>query len=95
MFWTPLITVGKLNILVDYDGHARLTDFGVSSVVCGMGSAAQVNGHTTVRTAPEILEGAGTITQEADVFAFGVVVIEVGPYPLLPLRWKWRDGRVA
>ena len=53
-----------------------------------MGSAAQVNGYTMVQTAPGILEGAGTITQEADVFAFGVIVIEVGPHPLPPLRWK-------
>ena len=32
----------------------------------------------TAWAAPEVLEGSGTITREADVFAFGMVVIEVG-----------------
>ena len=83
MFWASLITFGKLNILVDHGGHARLTDFGFSSVVRGMNSPAQLNGYTAAWTAPEILAGAGTISREADVFAFGMVVIEVGP-PVFP-----------
>ena len=45
----------------------------------------QVNRHTGAWTAPEILEGASTITLEADMFAFGMIVIEVGPRALLPL----------
>ena len=36
-------------------------------------------------TAPEILEGADTVTREMDVFAFGMVVIEVRPCPLQSL----------
>jgi len=39
----------------------------------------QVNEFTTAWTAPEIVRGADTITREADVFAFGMVVIEVCP----------------
>ena len=33
-------------------------------------------------TAPEILEGTNVVTREADVFAFGMVVIEVCPHAL-------------
>jgi len=47
-----------------------------------MNSATQVNGHTAAWTAPEILEGTDAITREADVFAFGMAVIEVGPHAL-------------
>ena len=42
-----------------------------------MNPAGQKSGYTTVWAAPEILNGAGTITQETDVFAFGMVVIEI------------------
>ena len=47
-----------------------------------MNSTIQVNGHTAAWVAPEILEGTNTITREADVFAFGMVVIEVSPRTL-------------
>ena len=47
-----------------------------------MNSATQVNDYTAAWAAPEILEGASTITREADVFAFGMVVIEVSPHVL-------------
>jgi len=53
-----------------------------------MSSVTQVNGYSTTWTAPEILEGAGTITREADVFAFGMVVIEVGLCALVRLVLK-------
>ena len=53
-----------------------------------MNSAGQKSGYATVRTAPEILDGAGAITREADVFAFGMVMIEVSPYPLSHLVSK-------
>ena len=57
-----------------------------------MNSATQVNGYTAAWTAPEILEGAGTITREADVFAFGMVVIEVSRRFLSPLALEVGDG---
>lgn len=34
-------------------------------------------GHTARWTAPEILDGGGTVSKEADVFAFAMVMIEV------------------
>ena len=46
-----------------------------------MDSVAQENGYTTAWTASEILEGDDTATREADVFAFGMVVIEVRWHP--------------
>ena len=55
-----------------------------------MNSATQVNEFTTAWAAPGIVEGADTNTWEADVFAFGMVVIEVCPShsPHLVLRWR-------
>lgn len=41
------------------------------------------NEYTATWAAPEIPNGADTITREADVFAFGMVVIEVCPFALL------------
>jgi len=48
----------------------------------------QENVYAVAWTAPEILEGADKITPGVDVFAFGMVVIEVGPHPRHP--WYWR-----
>ena len=42
-----------------------------------MNSARQRTGRTAALVAPEILQGADTITREADVFAFGMILIEV------------------
>ena len=81
---TSPITFGQSGILVDHDGHARLTDFEFVPIVHGMNSATQVKEYTVAWAAPEILEGTNTTTREADVFAFGMVVIEVGPC-VLPL----------
>jgi len=58
-----------------------------------MDSATQVNGYTAAWTAPEILKRAGTTTREADVFAFGMVVIEVGQRFLSPLALEVEDAR--
>ena len=47
-----------------------------------MNFPVQANGYAAAWTAPEILDGSGAISQEADVFAFGMVVVEVGPRAL-------------
>jgi len=57
-----------------------------------MNSTMQVNGNTAAWTAPEILKGTGTIAREADVFAFCMVVIEVGPRVLPLLVLEVGDG---
>ena len=72
------MTLGQLNILVDREGHARLTNFKFTPIVPGMSSARQGTGRTAALAAPEILQGTDMITREVDVFAFGMVLIEVG-----------------
>ena len=78
-----LLTPGQPNIVVDHRGHACLTDFGLASIAHGINSilATQAHGYTPRWTAPEILQGAERITPEADIFSFGMVVIEVGSRP--------------
>ncbi|KAF9789475.1 kinase-like domain-containing protein [Thelephora terrestris] len=68
------------NVLIDKDGHARLTDFGLASVVPGNQSDVSLpeGGRLTTAptwAAPEISKG-GTVTKGGDVFAFGMVAIE-------------------
>jgi len=53
--------------------------------------ASDPKGHTPRWAAPEVLKGADEATREADVFSFGMVVIEVGLVPphniVLPTRY--------
>jgi len=69
----------KANILIDQDNHARLTDFGLTSIIRGDYSTLSPQdsgaGNTTW-AAPEILKG-GPATKEGDVFSFAMVAIEV------------------
>ena len=44
-------------------------------------------------TAPEILEGTNVITREADMFAFGMIVIEVRPHALPHLVSEVEDRK--
>lgn len=70
----------KANILIDEGGHARLTDFGLTSVVRRDTSSLSIQNlgatNATAWAAPEILQGGGS-TMEGDVFSFAMVVIEV------------------
>ena len=70
----------KANVLIDKDGHARLTDFGLATVVRGDNSHLGPQDHnltdTTTWAAPEIL-GGGPVSKEGDIFMFAIVVIEV------------------
>ena len=79
----------KANILIDKDGHARLTDFGLASVIRGEYSiySPQESTATTTTTwaAPEIL-GGGPATKEGDVFTFGMVTVEVRT-----TNFRWRS----
>ena len=78
---TALTTFCQPNILVDHNGNARLTDFGLASVVRGLNSVlvTKVKGYTEAWAAPEVLEKGDKATPEADIFSFAMVVIEVGP----------------
>ena len=65
------------NILVDGSGCARITDFGLARNQEIIYQTTMSNGHTARWTAPEILDGENTVSKEADVFAFAMVMIEV------------------
>jgi len=69
----------KANILIDKDGHARLTDFGLTSIIRednSLQSPQSSIANTTTWAAPEILRGE-PVSKEGDVFTFAMVVIEV------------------
>ena len=63
------------NILLDRSGRARITDFGLAQHALGTVSMAE--GQSTRWTAPEILSERKTPSRLGDVFAFGMVMIEV------------------
>jgi len=67
-----------------------LTDFGLASIVRGINSAlvTQPQGYTVGWAAPETLMGVDETTQEADIFAFGTVVMEVS---IRACHGRWRD----
>jgi serine/threonine protein kinase len=75
-----VLTYVQSNILLDADGHARIADFGLSTVTADADSVQGTSdnqGHTARWTAPEILDDQGTYSKEADVFSFAMVAIEV------------------
>lgn len=76
---SELLIASKPNILVDDDGHARVSDFGLASIAYGKYSSGikSDKGRTVRWSAPEVLSGASSASKPADMFAFGMVVVEV------------------
>ena len=77
--FVAVLIFGQSNILVDADGHARITDFRLAAV----GSEAapeQTSSDQRVGSqqwsAPEVLEGDPT-SKETDIFSLAMVMIEV------------------
>ena len=70
----------KANVLIDKNGHARLADFGLASIVPGNQSVVSLpDANMTIATtwaAPEISNG-GSLTKAGDVFTFAMVAVEV------------------
>ena len=65
---------------MDATGNARITDFGLAMVTHDLDSirnASDKRGEGARWIAPEILDGRGTYSKEADVFSFAMVAIEV------------------
>lgn len=65
---------------MDAAGHARITDFGLALVTQNLDSIRNASGEHEQSgrwIAPEILDGRGTYSEEADVFSFAMVTIEV------------------
>ena len=75
--FTTVLTPGQLNILMDSIDRARITDFGIATITQDLYHGSDNLGYTPRWTAPEILNGEGTYSKEADVFAFAMVMIEV------------------
>ena len=68
------------NILVDTTGRARITDFGlvtISHILDVVRGTPSEHVHGAKWAAPEILDGQGSYSMEADVFSFAGVTIEV------------------
>jgi len=65
---------------MDAAGRARITEFGLAVVFQNLDSirnASDEYGHGVRWIAPEILDGRGTYSKEADVFSFAMLTIEV------------------
>ena len=60
---------------MDAYGHARITDFGLAQDTLGIVFMAE--GQSPRWTAPEVLAETETPSTEADVFSFGMVMVEV------------------
>ena len=80
LYITAVLTRLQPNILVDATGRARITDFGLTRVTQNLDSirsGSGEQGYTARWTAPEILNGEGEHSKEADIFSFAMVMIEV------------------
>ena len=88
----------KANILIDDDGHARLADFGLLTIISDpmnfTASSSLVSGGTTRWMSPELLHPDqfgledSRPTKESDCYALGMVIYEVlsGQAPFMPLK---------
>jgi len=63
------------NILVDGDWNAKVGDFGVTTTVATMHTAAVVG--TLLWVAPEVFEQSGRYGKPADVYSFGIILWEL------------------
>ncbi len=64
------------NILVDYEGRARVLDFGVARTIGGDDHGREVVG-TIPYMSPEQLAGDPDVDPRADVYALGVILCEI------------------
>ena len=83
----PLTRFLKANILIDQDGHARLADFGLLTIISDhtnfTASNSSTNAGTTRWMSPELLNPEEfdlekcQRTKESDCYALGMVLLEV------------------
>jgi serine/threonine protein kinase len=86
------------NVLIDDNGRALLTDFGLSITESTISASATTkslfNGGTLVWTAPEVLDAVQgqsstqLFTAKSDVYSYGILTFEVlsGDYPVASHR---------
>ena len=73
---------------MDDVGHARLTDFGLSSVFTGSGAGGSItDGHAVRWAAPEVLDKERPVSTKSDVYSFSMVIIEVRAERYFPVNW--------
>ena len=71
----------QTNILIDWNGNPRIVDFGLATVTqdtSSLDSTSEERVTTARYTSPEVLRETGRHSKESDVFAFGMVITEVG-----------------
>ncbi len=73
------------NILISDDGHAMLTDFGLAKMASANTSTAMKGLGTARWQSPELWEGAPK-TPESDIYAFAMLIVEVGRHLDLALE---------
>ena len=86
----------KADVLIDSNGHACLSDFGLISIAAGQSidTSSWTAGGTTQWMSPELLDPGsfglmeGRSTKESDCYALGMVIYEVlsGQTPFTPLK---------
>ncbi|KAG6612292.1 TKL protein kinase [Phytophthora cinnamomi] len=81
------VTHGDLkgnNILVGADGAAKLTDFGLSCLLTSSAEPAPIVGTIGALRwkAPEVLNGASGASYAADIYSFGMSIIEAATHAL-------------
>ena len=76
---TTVLILGQPNVLIDAFGDARIVDFGFATVTQNLDSVRSLScqgGQTLRWSAPEVLNGERH-SEEADIFAFAMVMVEV------------------
>lgn len=68
--------VNPSNVLVSYNGHVKLSDFGVARVVTNSAASRLLTAGKLGYFAPEQI-GSGEVDHRADVFACGVMIYEL------------------
>jgi len=73
--------VKPANLMITYEGHTKITDFGLVKMRPGRGRAGVTEASLSVGTpcylAPEAFESGADVDHRADVFSLGVVLYEM------------------
>jgi len=64
--------------MVDASDRPRITDFGLARNQGAVEQTDATLSGTPRWTAPEVLLQSGSLSKEADVFSFAMVIVEVG-----------------
>lgn len=76
--------------MIDDNGNARLTDFGLTSIsetIENITTAKQTTGGSPGYMAPELFHEGSIPSRKSDIFAFGMTIVEV-----YTGKWPFADG---